>query len=1727
MPPRNGLCCLPLILPVLLALIQTLPSAPTGRPPGILQAAESDTTAHVSPRLAGTTSLLRGAPGPDITYPLDPVPVPADSQWWDGFSRPGVRGEVYSAAVFEGDLVVGGAFSVAGKTRSTNVARWDGVQWAAVEGDLSNLMVLAVYDGHLVAGKIGSCGAYLVRVWEGTSWGVLGDGIKAWDDSDTWHPQCWEWPDWVSALQVYDGKLIAGGMFSEVAGNPGSFLVQWDGASWSSLGSEPDRQVEAMTVYDGKLVVGGSFRNVGDLAASRIAAWDGETWSAFGQGINPDITSGRYVYTLTVYDSDIYAGGMFNKAGSTAADRLARWDGDEWSSIGFEAGGYVGDDAPAVFASAVYDGMLIVGGRFNKTEGGVADYIAAWNGSSWEELGSGVSGTVYSLTAYDDVLIAGGEFAYADGHAVYSVAMWDGEAWYPMGSGQGLQAPARTLVVHGGDLVAGGEFAAAGDAPAKIVASWDGAGWHPMDEGWSWESAGGLMSAGGDLFGMHGNVVKRWNGAAWEDHTADFGEEIRTVGCYRDQVAAAGAEVALWNGLSWAPLGPGSDGYVNALLEVDGDLIAGGHFTEIGGVEALNIARWNGSAWSAMGDGLRNVRGAGIYYEDVVSALCVFDGNIVAGGYFDRTGDEEVKYIAGWDGEAWQPLYKGVARDTDPHVFAIAEYNGTLVAAGDFRWAGDFPAWNIARWNGGSWSPMGSGIGIFYRVSSSPVRYTVDALAAHDGSLYAGGFFNHTGGKPSFNIARWRDAFPGMVMHFRAAPSGQDVHLAWTNPDAEIFKGTLVRYSLYAYPLESDDGEPVPNGNGGRFEGPPGSDTSFVFAGVTGVTHYLTAFAYDDAYNYSTPAFAALTMWDSIPPPALPHFEAAAGTCAVRLAWTNPFDPEFEGTLIRFSREAYPLEPDVGEPVPNGNDGVFEDPAEIAVAFVHEDLDCDTTYYYTAWAFDETHNYSDPSHARARSTDPPEAMPPTGFTASGTVEGILLEWTNPAQDGFESTTIRFSEFDFPAHRLDGHPVPNGNDGVFEGPAGTDSSFVHSGVTAHRVYYYAAWATYENGAVSMPVRLFKVAPDTERPDPPTSLTAVAIPQGIRLHWKNALDLDVMGLLLRFSPDTYPAVPTDGEPLPNGADGFFEGVSGSHGQFAHTGLVGCHVYYYTGWSYDEFMRYSDPVHVSYLSMIDTVAYFDAIPGDRSVNLCWAGPADETCEYHDAVAIRYATNGFAYTVRDGEPVPNGNDGRFIISPEHDLDNFEHGGLEPGVTYNYSAFVVSDTPERASLPVLRTAVPTKVMPGVTGFSAAGTDRAVSLTWRAPSAAEVAEVRIRYSTEAPPQVLEEGTAVENGNDGVFEAEPGMTGAYTHSGLQNDTTYYYSIWALDDAGFYSQPEHAQAVAVDDQPPDLLLFVLQNPYLSEYLDIYLLASEEVIPDSVRVCVGADTLSMCLVDGASNVWRCDYTLVAPAASILLEACACDLAGNKGYLTSEFAAGYLTAGLGGSVSSPDGRLRVSIPPNAMARDAFILVTPRAGGDRLPYPGAGRGQVGAEPVARSGELTHAAYSIGPAGLLRDIPARLEWAYAASDITLDIPPDRIYVEHDGLGQLACYVDPERQVVQAETHEFGTFRLATGEPGASLLVDPGYLRVEPPKPNPFSQETTVRLEVRATQHIWVVVYDISGREVSRLLDGVIHPGIREIVWNGVGGTGRTPSGVYFLKISCGSRSATCKMLLLR
>lgn len=83
-------------------------------------------------------------------------------------------------------------------------------------------------------------------------------------------------------------------------------------------------------------------------------------------------------------------------------------------------------------------------------------------------------------------------------------------------------------------------------------------------------------------------------------------------------------------------------------------------------------------------------------------------------------------------------------------------------------------------------------------------------------------------------------------------------------------------------------------------------------------------------------------------------------------------------------------------------------------------------------------------------------------------------------------------------------------------------------------------------------------------------------------------------------------------------------------------------------------------------------------------------------------------------------------------------------------------------------------------------------------------------------------------------------------------------------------------------------------------------------------------------------------------------------------------------------------------------------------------------------------------------------------------------------------------------------------------------------PNPFNPKTDLSFTLLQSQQGMVAVYDVKGRRISVIADGILKGGMNLLSWNGKDSKGITqPAGTYFIRILTDEFQVTRKVLLLR
>lgn len=83
-------------------------------------------------------------------------------------------------------------------------------------------------------------------------------------------------------------------------------------------------------------------------------------------------------------------------------------------------------------------------------------------------------------------------------------------------------------------------------------------------------------------------------------------------------------------------------------------------------------------------------------------------------------------------------------------------------------------------------------------------------------------------------------------------------------------------------------------------------------------------------------------------------------------------------------------------------------------------------------------------------------------------------------------------------------------------------------------------------------------------------------------------------------------------------------------------------------------------------------------------------------------------------------------------------------------------------------------------------------------------------------------------------------------------------------------------------------------------------------------------------------------------------------------------------------------------------------------------------------------------------------------------------------------------------------------------------------PNPFNPSTTIQYSLAEMGELKITIYDVLGKEVITIDEGVKTAGTYSFIWDGKNSNGIfTGSGIYILRITSGKNSKSLKLLLLR
>jgi len=359
---------------------------------------------------------------------------------------------------------------------------------------------------------------------------------------------------------------------------------------------------------------------------------------------------------------------------------------------------------------------------------------------------------------------------------------------------------------------------------------------------------------------------------------------------------------------------------------------------------------------------------------------------------------------------------------------------------------------------------------------------------------------------------------------------------------------------------------------------------------------------------------------------------------------------------------------------------------------------------------------------------------------------------------------------------------------------------------------------------------------------------------------------------------------------------------------------------------------------------------------------------------------------------------------------------------------------------------------------------------------------------------------------------------------------------------------------DDASPPVQFFqtISQNPIDDRYLDIYSFADEHLYPDGgllyqvetvgltelegprVAISGGTSTVSgndttitldqnifFANEDASTFVYHIAHhlDLIQFPANLEFVAYAEDAGGNEASTdTAAVSLDFMESESGGSLSDVATGTNLTVPPGALTRDAYVLLsisefpsTPESGISLI-----------ASPWDDSHRSVGPLVSAGCAGVELNAPMLIEIPF--DPILAGGEAVGVYrAEGGGWTYIGGEIHPETGLIQSYSWKFGQFRAMAGPLGDIAPEMPYSFKLDQNYPNPFNPSTRIQFELAFDQKVKLEIYNVRGELIARLADGAFSAGSHVINWL----PQQLASGVYFLSLRADQGVLYRKMLYLK
>ena len=312
-------------------------------------------------------------------------------------------------------------------------------------------------------------------------------------------------------------------------------------------------------------------------------------------------------------------------------------------------------------------------------------------------------------------------------------------------------------------------------------------------------------------------------------------------------------------------------------------------------------------------------------------------------------------------------------------------------------------------------------------------------------------------------------------------------------------------------------------------------------------------------------------------------------------------------------------------------------------------------------------------------------------------------------------------------------------------------------------------------------------------------------------------------------------------------------------------------------------------------------------------------------------------------------------------------------------------------------------------------------------------------------------------------------------------------------------------------PKLAVGYLQNPLLSEHVDVVVASSDELRPASVS---GSFTQT----GGAVSL---RFTPIAGTIKAFIDTSQALTGSGPVSIRTRAAKRYGVFHTDTLITFAAQLLKQHEPLTLVSPGGLVSLRAEHGSVREPlYLTAFEGIAAVDPNAPIPSNALRTFTIGPVGfeLERAISISVRDVVPADQFTLALRKNGLWLE------VPTTHNRGSSILVGSARELGVFGIVrTSDVDGRLETIPSEFALLQNYPNPFNPRTTIRYDLPAQTRVQLKVFDLLGKEVAVLVEEEKPAGRHSVQFDG----SSLPTGVYFYRMVAGAFLDTRKVVLIK